>query len=109
MFCPQCGAEYQEGIGKCADCGVKLVATPPVASEPEWVDFVTVLTTRDHAELAVAKSLLEGEGIPFFARNEEVENLIATGPVEVQVAPEHERAAREILENLNEPEEAEPS
>lgn len=106
MFCPQCGAEYQEGIRECADCGVKLVAEPPVVNDPEWVDFVTVLTTRDHAELAVAKSLLEGEGIPFFARNDEVENLIAAGPVEVQVPPDYERAARELLESLNEPAES---
>jgi Putative prokaryotic signal transducing protein len=106
MFCPQCGAEYQGGITKCADCDVMLVTDLPVAPDPEWVDFVTVLTTRDHAELAVAKSLLEGEGIPFFAKNDEVENLIAAGPVEVQVPPEHEEAARELLEELNEPEEA---
>lgn len=105
MFCPQCGAEYQEGIRDCADCNVRLVAEPPPANEPEWVDFVTVLTTRDHAELAVAKSLLEGEGIPFFAKNDEVENLIATGPVEVQVPPDYEQAAKNLLESLNEPDE----
>jgi hypothetical protein len=58
------------------------------------------MTTRDHSQLAVAKSLLEGEGIPFFARNEEVENLIATGPVELQVRPEHAAAARELLREL---------
>jgi hypothetical protein len=83
-----------------------LAANPPGDDDPEWVDFVTVLTTRDHSELAVAKSLLEGEGIPFFARNEEVENLIAAGPVELQVAPEDERAARDLLEELNRPEES---
>jgi hypothetical protein len=106
MFCPQCGAEYQEGIRECADCGVNLVADSPVEGEPEWVDFVTVLTTRDHSELAVAKSLLEGERIPFFAKNEEAENLIAAGPVELQVAPEHANTAKDLLQELNEPETA---
>ena len=106
MFCPQCGAEYEAGIRDCADCGVKLVTDPPVTEDPEWVDFVTILTTRDHAELAVAKSLLEGEGIPFFAKNDEVENLFAAGPVEVQVPPEYEQAALELLSDLNEAEEA---
>jgi len=104
MFCPKCGAEYQTGITQCADCGVALVTEPPDEEQPEWVDFVTVLTTRDHAELAVAKSLLDGEGIPFFARNEEVENMLASGPVEVQVPPEHEKVAKGLLRALNETE-----
>ena len=108
MFCPQCGAEYESGIRECADCGVELSAQPPPSADPEWVEFVTVLTTRDHAELAIAKSVLDGEGIPFFAKNEEVENLLATGPVELQVPPEHESAAKDLLEKLNEPEAEEP-
>jgi DNA-directed RNA polymerase subunit RPC12/RpoP len=100
MFCPECGTEFREGVSKCPDCGRRLVAKRPPEAEPEWVDFVTVMTTRDHSELAVAKSVLESAGIPFFARNEEVENLIAAGPVELQVPPEHEEAAKELLQDL---------
>ena len=102
VFCPQCEAEYQEGISQCRECGVALVATLPAGEAPQWIDFVTVLVTRDHAELALAKSLLEGAGIPFFAKNEGVENLIAAGPVEVQVRPEHAGEAKELLRDLNE-------
>jgi hypothetical protein len=102
LFCPQCGAEYREGISQCRDCDVALVPVLPAREVPEWVDFVTVLVTRNHSELALAKSLLEGSRIPFFARNEEVENLIAVGPVEVQVRREHEADARELLRELNE-------
>lgn len=103
VFCPQCETEYREGISQCRECGVALVPALPAGEAPEWVDFVTVLVTRDHSELALAKSLLEGAGLPFFARNEGVENLIAAGPVEVQVRPEHEAEARELLRDLNEP------
>ena len=103
VFCPQCGAEYQDGILQCGECDVALVSALPAGEVPEWVDFVTVLVTRDHSELALAKSLLEGSGIPFFARNEEVEHLIAAGPVELQVRPEHEAEARELLRDLDEP------
>ena len=79
-----------------------LVPAPSHGDTPEWVDLVTVLLTRDHSELAIVKSLLEGAGIPFFARNEEVESLIAAGPVEVQVRPEHAAEAKELLRDLNE-------
>ena len=96
MFCPECGKEFSKEVSTCPECQAKLVAEPP----SEWVDFVTVMTTRDHSELAVAKSLLESASIPFFARNEEVENLIAAGPVELQVRPEDEEAAKELLREL---------
>lgn len=102
MFCSQCGAEYREEMSRCRECGGALVPALSAGEPPEWVDFVTVLLTRDHSELAIAKSLLEGAGIPFFARNEEVESLIAAGPVEVQVRPEDEAEARALLRELNE-------
>lgn len=29
MWCPQCGAEYREGLATCTDCGVALSTEPP--------------------------------------------------------------------------------
>ena len=116
MFCPECGAEYQEGIVKCSDCDVALVATAPEPAEPdtaEWVDLVTVLTSSDPAMLAVAKSLLEADGIKFTARNEVLQDLFGlgrvggfnavTGPVEIQVSPAAEAEARRLLADLDAP------
>ncbi len=102
MFCPQCGAEYREELSQCRECGGVLVPALRSGEAPEWAEFVTVLLTRDHSELAIAKSLLEGAGIPFFARNEEVESLIAAGPIELQVRPEDEAEARDLLREVNE-------
>ena len=102
VICPQCEAEYGEETVQCPECRVGLVPALPAGDVPEWVEFVTVLVTRDHSELALAKSLLEGAGIVFFAKNEGVENLIAAGPVEVQVRPKDEAEARELLRDLNE-------
>jgi RNA polymerase subunit RPABC4/transcription elongation factor Spt4 len=95
MRCPHCDAEVGESETTCPACG-----KPLAAEEMEWVDFVTVMTTRDHSELAVAKSVLEAAGIEFFARNEEVENLIAAGPVELQVRAEDEEEAKALLLDL---------
>jgi hypothetical protein len=67
-------------------------------------DLVVVLETEDLAEIAVARSLLEAEGIECETQGEagqEVGGLNplpgATGPVRLLVAPGDERAARGLL------------
>lgn len=32
-WCPECGAEYREGVDTCTDCGVALVDTPPARDD----------------------------------------------------------------------------
>ncbi|MBN2240050.1 MAG: DUF2007 domain-containing protein [Dehalococcoidales bacterium] len=34
-YCPKCGAEYQEWVTNCLDCGVKLVSEPPEFEEED--------------------------------------------------------------------------
>jgi hypothetical protein len=108
MFCPECGAEYREGIASCTDCHVELVVTlPPAPEEPEWVDLVTVLRTNDEAELAVAKSLLEAEGILCMLRAVGPQGIVdfgqlsgasqAMNPIELRVRDDDAEAARELL------------
>jgi len=70
VFCPQCEAEYREGISQCRECGVALVPALPPGEAPEWVDFVTVLvrcSRRWHAKsgaraMRVGRSTGRGEG-----------------------------------------------
>jgi hypothetical protein len=112
MFCPECGGEYREGFTRCADCEVDLVEALP---EPEEAapasQLVTVLETGDPAEMALAESLLQDEGIPFFKKGDQLQNLFAlgtlgfgfsavTGPATLQVAEEDAQAAAQILEAL---------
>ncbi len=111
MFCPNCRAEYREGITTCADCGVPLVTeleTSPTLKVGRKVDdLVTVLSTPDEATALVARSLLEAAGIPCFVRNDQLQDFIglgriggyniAVGPMAIQVGAEDAEAAREIL------------
>jgi hypothetical protein len=108
MFCPQCGAEYREGVASCKDCGVALVATlSPEPDEPEWVDLVTVLRTSDEAQLTVAKSLLEAEGIRCLLKSAGVQGIVDFGQlsgtslamnlIELRVRSDDAEAARELL------------
>jgi hypothetical protein len=110
MFCPVCGDEYRSGFTRCTDCNVDLVEKPPPDIETaEPYELVTVLETGDQSLVAIAKSVLEGAGIPCIARNERLQNLfgwgtigtgfnVSMGPIRVQVLREDEAVAKELLE-----------
>jgi hypothetical protein len=112
MFCPECGAEFVEGVVTCYDCGVALVTGPPAPRKDEWVELVTVLCTNNPAVIAVAKSLLEAADIQYVTKGEGLQDLFGlgrvgaynpiTGPVEIQVSADSEAEARTILAELEE-------
>ena len=108
MFCPKCGDEYRTGFKRCAACDTDLVEKLVDAGEPASFEMVTVLETGDQSLVAVAKSMLEGAGIPCIARNERLQNLFgwgaigtgfntAMGPIRLQVLQEDAEAAKELL------------
>lgn len=116
MFCPECGSEYREGFTACADCGVALV--PELPAEFAEADFageetlVSVLETGDLSLLTRARSLLEGEGIPYGMDGEGLQNLFGAGmiglgynqivgPPHLRVREEDEARARELLAELD--------
>jgi hypothetical protein len=68
--------------------------------EAEWVDSVVVLETTDEAQLMVARSLLEAEGIHSFAQGEEGQQLIGAGPVRLCVRVGDQKAARALLAHV---------
>ena len=112
MFCPQCRAEYREGIVECPECAVPLVAAlaEDEAGEPD-VRLVSVFSTGEADLLPVVHSLLESAGIEYFAKNEGAQDILgfgrlgtnysyAAGPVDFMVREEDEAAARGALEEL---------
>ena len=110
MFCPKCRREFSEGIQKCTDCMENLVEKTPGISEDNDIKLVTVLYTVDHGLTAIAKSILDGAGIWYFAKGEAIQDLfglgrigysVLTGPVEIQVRQEDEEVARALLEDLD--------
>jgi len=79
MICPECDAEYREGIYQCPDCEVSLVeATEPV-EEDYGPDIVAVFRSADQALLPVIKSVLEGSDIPYFIQGDEAVGLLPLG------------------------------
>jgi len=105
MFCPKCKYEYIEGFRVCSTCGVDLVESlPKEESESvavEYVELVTVFETMDPGAIMIAKSLLDGSGIRYFAKNENLKNMfVLPMPVQIQVSKQDEQAAIDILEDL---------
>jgi hypothetical protein len=107
MFCPQCRTEYREGVVTCRSCGVELVAELPPEPEAEWAEFVTVFETGDAALFGVVKSLFQAEGIPCATPGVELQDLVGTGTIQIQVPREYQEQARALLAELPPPEEGE--
>lgn len=60
------------------------------------IKFATVFTSSNSADIIVAKSILDSEGIPYFAKNEGLQDLfglgrtgtgfnLLIGPIKIQV------------------------
>jgi len=71
--------------------------------------MVEILTTFDPGELAVAKSILDGENIPYLAQGEEFSIVRGGGTLSVRMLVPEEAAERakelikELIENRTQP------
>jgi len=67
-FCPECEAEYEQGVGTCTDCGVALVDELPAEEIPDSADGepVPLRNFSNTAEANMVKDLLEENGIRAF-------------------------------------------
>ncbi|MCX5801305.1 MAG: DUF2007 domain-containing protein [Candidatus Eisenbacteria bacterium] len=101
MFCPECRAEYREGFLRCTDCDVDLVAELPPEPEPEFVDYEEILATYSHGDIALIKSILDGEDIDYFFKGEYFAyvNPLAD-PVRLMVRKDQVEDVRNILKDL---------
>ncbi len=79
MYCPDCGAEYVPGVSECANCGVALQAEPPTAPPVADLELAQLVETGDAIRAALVKSLLDDAGIPYLARNEQLQDLFGFG------------------------------
>lgn len=64
-FCPKCRYEYREGIEKCPDCDMKLVAKLHEKPHEDFIDTELVVVARFMAvaDAEMARLKLNGQGI----------------------------------------------
>ena len=109
MTCPECKAEFVEGIYTCPDCGIPLVyrIEEDVSPNPEAEDtanFVLVYYPINSQEVALIKMILEREDIPYYIKNEPLYKAVlysiqGPGNIELYVAEEYADDIIELLKN----------
>jgi len=77
MYCPECRAEYREGIETCPDCEIRLVVE--LSAEDPDEDLVAVFETADVSLLPIVKSLLDSARIPCVVQGEEALSVLPVG------------------------------
>ena len=113
MVCPNCEEEFAWDVMICPRCDVETVDRLPGPTPMPDVELVSVLATGDAGLIAVARSLLEAEGIDYFVRGDGLQELFgfgritgfsyAMGPAEFCVRSEDAVRARELLDDLQAP------
>lgn len=107
-FCPKCGAEFIEGVTKCSDCGVELVASPPPLDQKEQpeLNLVEVWRASHELEAQIIRGLLESHGIDCALKGEAVRlthSIAVDGLAEVKilVRPEDAEKAEKTIASSN--------
>lgn len=106
MYCPDCGSEFRDGVERCADCGVPLVADrPDVAGEThgEAERLVVIDRFHDLAAAHLAREALAAAGIDAWLRDEQTLGVTwlmgpAIGGSRLAVRASDADAAREVLQ-----------
>ena len=111
MYCPSCGASVDSTEAVCPECGVAPAEARPGPAPDPTIQLTSILSSGDPALIAVAQSLLEGEGIEYLIRSEGLQDLFGwgrvgagfnlfAGPAEFVVRDEDAHRARELLADL---------
>jgi hypothetical protein len=104
MYCPNCRAEYVDGITECPDCHIPLVEELLEETEPkDFLPYVKVLATFNSADLIVIKSLLENAGLDYYIEGENFHYLgiPPAQAVKLVVREDQVETAKELLSGLD--------
>jgi len=101
MFCPICFSEYRAGFTECNDCRVALVDQLPDEPEPEFHEFVELMTARDEVHIALIKAAFDEAGLDYYLHGEYANRLIPLHlATRLMVREDQAEEGQQILEKL---------
>jgi len=101
MFCPQCKAEFVEGITICPECDIRLIKELPPEPKPEFVDFEEVLATYNQADIVFLKSLLDSENITYFFKGENFQYVRPwVDPARLMIRTDQVEEVKDLIKDL---------
>jgi putative signal transducing protein len=100
MICPECKAEFVEGITHCTDCDVQLVEELPEEPKYKKLELEIIYETADPALIQIVKSILADAGIPYKIKSAGLQTIYAFGLVKFQVNSDDAATAQELLKDL---------
>jgi hypothetical protein len=113
LLCHHCREPIHESAGVCPHCGQEQFEAAGPPPEPN-IELVSVFRTGDAGLVALAKSLLDAEGIEYMARGDGLQDLFGwgrlgggfnyvVGPVEFVVRRDDAQRAGVLLRDLTVP------
>ena len=102
MYCPKCRTEYRKGFTTCADCEIPLVEELPPEPEqkPEYVEYAHLLSTYNLSDIALIKSVFDGEDIIYYFQGESFTYLMVQ-PTKLMVSKDDIERAKELIMDLD--------
>lgn len=106
MFCPQCRAEYRDGVTRCNDCDLELAdqlpVEPPEHDEGSSTEPVVIRAFSSEFDADLARTALDAAGIESMLRSDDCAGLrphmALTRGVELLVRSEDAEKADEVLD-----------
>ena len=108
MVCPNCHAEYLEGIEVCADCKVSLVDTEPFELPLQEIIWVKLRSVPGQIYAEMVAEVLQSKNIPNYIKSDDWAGSafgitavnLSGGNVTIYVPENHKKEADEILSEI---------